>query len=612
MRWRLWPVALNAFRAPALVNATRLRSLTNTNVTRCGNAIAAVVLAAFAALWLSNLTVIWNPGAAPDFGFVVGTENHVITLTAGSSAEKAGLKLGDIVNPATLNDAILFNWMPPSHPAVGQRVTITVERAGHRILMTVAADPAPRLSAVNIMAFIISYLEIFVGVALGLMLVLARPSRMLWGFYLVTLNAVFFYGIYYPFGKLSPTWLETMSTATAALEVSTAFGFLIFCLRFPSDTPTGWRARLDSVAPYALIIFAALTVWINASPLDGPSDAFTKFIVVACVIATLVGSVSLALNYASARGPDRHRIKWVVLGTVCAFSAILLFSLGFFGVYDSVTWWSEMWSNALQCTLYVALPLAVAYAVMRHRVIDVRFVLSRSLVYGTIAAVLTLVIFGLDWLFSSKMPTSRFEVSTIAGVALLIGFTLNAVRQRIGNAADALFFGAWHRTQQRAEVLGDALRRAGSKTDLYGPLTRNLAEALSLASAALFERADDGGFVRVAAFRWPGSTLWHILPDDPLARRARERLQVTNIDSQQWREPEIPHGVARPAIMAPIAAGKDVAAVLLLGAHEDGSGFDPDELRLIRRLCADAGPVYAQRPSTRASQPSPLSEPLGG
>lgn len=109
---------------------------------------------------------------------------------------------------------------------------------------------------------------------------------------------------------------------------------------------------------------------------------------------------------------------------------------------------------------------------------------------------------------------------------------------------------------------------------------------------ALFERATDGGFGRVAADGWPARALWNILLDDPFVSRADARPSVTNIDSLQWRERRLPSGIARPVIMVPIIVGRRIGALLFCGAHVNGTGLNPEETRWIRGLAADAALVY--------------------
>ena len=109
-----------------------------------------------------------------------------------------------------------------------------------------------------------------------------------------------------------------------------------------------------------------------------------------------------------------------------------------------------------------------------------------------------------------------------------------------------MFFRQWRRSQEQADFVADAVRRAASRIDAYEPLTKGVAGAFPLASAALFEQAEDGGFVRVAAHGWPGGTTWHILPNDSLATRASEGRRILDIDALHLRETDLPAGVADP------------------------------------------------------------------
>jgi hypothetical protein len=251
------------------------------------------------------------------------------------------------------------------------------------------------------------------------------------------------------------------------------------------------------------------------------------------------------------------------------------------------------WLSSAFYAFFGVLPLTVAYAVLKHRVIDVRFVLVRSLAVGISAAIVAVVLVATGWLFGAKVPTTRVEATIYAMAILLVGFSLSAVRERIGRTIDALLFPQWHGAQERAHRVGAQVHSASSQAKLYEPLTAGIAGALSVASAALFERVnDDGGFVRVAAHGWLADTLWNILPDDSLVQRVAERKRATSLDVTWWLTPRLPSGVARPTRLFPFSSGADVPAILLVGAHINGSALDPDEVRIIGRICADASLVY--------------------
>jgi hypothetical protein len=558
------------------------------------NAVAALTVLIFAMWSLSYVSVIWNPGRYGDFGLTIGdfalpadNSSYLVTsLLAGYPAEKAGIKLGDRVDASMpVGDRAILTGNLAPHP--GEAVTIRISRGNERRTVALKAHPLAPLSTTAGLELAFQVVADFIFVAIGLMLVLVRPSRMTWGFYLFGFaTSIGVLPNNYPFSGVPTELWVGISLALDVVIAAGAVGFLAFCVRFPTNAPVGWLETIDSLTPYAFITLAVALLL----PVQVTRIMWNVWLAGIAAVCT-AGSVILAIRFFRAHGPERHRIRWVVFGITCAAVAIAVVVLSWAGPLASL----PGWLIGIVTLFIVAFPLTVAYAVIRHRVMDVRVVISRSLALGVVAAVVSLIVIGLDWLFSTRLPTSRFQTGTYFAIALLIGLSLNAGRQRITKIIDALFFRQWHRSQKQADAICDVIRRATSVADLYEPLTAGIKNALSLTSAALFERVEDGGFVRVAAIGWPPGTTWHILPDDPLVKRADERLRMVDIDSFEWHERDLPVGVARPSVMVPIAAGKRVPAILLYGAHNNGTVLDPDEIRNIRGIAADAGLLYGSR-----------------
>lgn len=572
------------------------------------NATTAVALALFALSCLASVDIVLNPSQYGYFGLTVHPPNSSVSggttigsVIPGSPAFLAGIKPGDSLQPPrALRDRLLL--LNALAVRAGEQMTITITRKGENRMVLLRASPAPpnfdlySFSSIPVskgdrVAAVLQVGEILVFLAVGLTLVLIRPSVMMWGFYLFATTIALFNWTSTYILDVPPNVYVVLVGISSFVIAGGAAGFLVFCLRFPTDTATGWRKPIDAAAPY---LAAFLLVLLVAGDVTGftfaPSATVGLINQVSDATSSIVyasGTLVLLISYFSAGGAERYRIKWVVLGLVCTSIALGFWELD---AHDLIS--PPDWLNNAFSLLYVLLPLAVGYAVIRHRVIDTRFVLSRSLVIGVMAAVVILVIVSVDWLFSTKLPSSRFEAAVYAGIALLVGFSLNAARQWIGKTIDALFFRQWHRTQEHAEAVAQAARRAASPADLHEPMTAGIGHALSLASAALFEHAEDGGFIRLAASGWPPGTLWHILPEHPLVRRACERARVVDIDNVKWNEGDVPAGAARPTVMVPIVTGKQVLAILLYGAHENGVGLDPDELRIIRELAADSGMIF--------------------
>jgi hypothetical protein len=567
------------------------------------NSVGAFALAAVAVSILSYVTVLWNPSHYGDVGLVVGSfalpaDNNswlVTSLVPGYPAAKAGIKVGDRIDASmSWRDQMILTGQVAPHP--GEEVTVQVMRGGERRALTLKARPLASLSAADGILLALQIAADAVFLVVGLALVLLRPSRMTWGFYLL---AVMIGGVntphstVYPISYLPTSWLRVLGLVEDVIAAAGVVGFLVFCLRFPANSPTGWRRLIDRFCPLLAGVLAAVFVSEDlGTQLILPAEV-TRHLwnvwLASMITIPILGDVVLLSAYFSSRGPEQYKIKWVVFGLLCTAIAIVAILLSWGGPLSGLP---GLFVGALG-VLVVVFPLTVAYAVIRHRVIDVRFVISRSLTVGTIVAILALIVIALDWLFAAMLPTTRFETAVYFGVAIFIGLSLNSGRQRISKTIDALFFRQWSLSQKQASGIADVIRHSTSKADLYEPLTAGIKGAFSLTSVALFERVEDGGFVRVAAAGWSVGTIWHILPNDPLIKRAYNRVRAVDIDSLQWGASDMPSGFARPVAMVPMVAGRQVLAILLLGAHENGTALAQDELRLILRLVEDACPVFA-------------------
>jgi hypothetical protein len=649
----------------------RSRHADKVRLQSIASAAVAIALAIFAGSFFTYAIVIWNPGYYGEFGLSASTPDAVDDIVRGSPADKAGIKVGDrVARPRMLHERLL---LLPVAPYPGERITLSILAGSHRRSVTLQARPLSPLPVTDRFQLLLKCIWQLIFLAVALALVLLRPTKMTWGFYLFAINLVLVVGppslvlSYAPEG-----WVVAAIIARDTIAPAGVAGFLIFCVRFPTDTSLGWRKVIEALAPFqATIISLGLLYADVVSVLFLPrigvfagvavgAAMLCTYLVATCALLTryfragdpdrremnwalvalisasilsthdlnpsrlvggwsvlgvfMLGTVVVLITYFGATGLERHRIKWVVFGFVCALCATavdFLYTFSFNLGTGSLT--TPPWQPSLLEVLYIALPLSVAYAVIRHRVIDLRFALSRALAAGAFAAIVVLLVLGIDWVFSTRLPASRFEAFVYAGLALLVGFWLNAARQSMGKAIDFLFFRQWYRTQEQAVTIADAMRHATSSTDIYRLLTAGIADAFSLASVALFERTEDGGFVRAAARGWPSGTLWHILPDDALVAHAADSARTVDVETLQWHEHEVPAGVARPTVMLPIASAKRVPAVLLFGSHRVGTALDRDELSAIRRACADAGLIYERRQTPSQWQTDshePQTEPV--
>ncbi len=555
------------------------------------NAVSACIVALFAVSYLTCLNVTWDPAYYGDFSGIDITDGRVLSVLPHSPAARAGFKTGDqlaAVQPFA-SRVLLINLR---YPRAGERFTVVVERAGRPVTLVAVAPPMTSLPVgpLIIKSLLLAALAIFI--ATSLTLVILRPGRMTWGFLLFSFVVVF------ESVWRDPTWLPTQwllpyLAVSDVLWAAGVVGFVLFCLNFPTDAPQRWARAIEAWAPFVVVVLAGLYTYQDIEyTVGGSKQAILHAIYLTCITieqaVLLLGSVILLVRCFKARGLERVKLKWIVPGVVLTTIGFLISGADSFNLLPP----NPALGDLLNLP-YVGAPLAVAYTVFHHRVIDIRFVLSRAIVLGILAGTASIVIAAADWLTSMQLPNSHLEMAIYVGLALLAGTSLNAGWKYLRKMIDAISFKHLQRVQELAAIVARTGHGSGSTAELFDPLTRGAAEALSLASVALFERVEDGGYVRVASFGWPRGTLWHILPDHPLNNDMVSVRRPKPIDAARCGDERLPSGLACPTMQVPILVGRTIVAVLLFGAHENGAALDPDELRFICIMAADSAPLYA-------------------
>ncbi|MGH8320224.1 MAG: GAF domain-containing protein [Steroidobacteraceae bacterium] len=161
----------------------------------------------------------------------------------------------------------------------------------------------------------------------------------------------------------------------------------------------------------------------------------------------LVPVALLYVGYQRADTADRTRLRWMLGGGA-------LFAFGFLVME------SDLFGRAASIGGEFALDLGLAaflYAILRHRVVDLTVVVSRTLVY----AMTTSLVLGLFALFESVIERTalghRASLMLELAVPLGLGFSLSTVHRRIDTLVDRLIF----RHQYQEEV---ALRRFANES----------------------------------------------------------------------------------------------------------------------------------------------------
>jgi len=163
--------------------------------------------------------------------------------------------------------------------------------------------------------------------------------------------------------------------------------------------------------------------------------------------ATLVISVAaVVVRFARSSGDERLQLKWFATAAVLVVAAMIPAMLT-----NSVV------ATVLQNLAFLGLYAAIGIAVLKYRLYEIDIVISKAVLYGTLAAFITAVYVGLVAGVGTLVGNQRSPLlSALAATVVAVAF--QPVRQRAGRLANRVVYG---KRATPYQVLSDFARRIG-------------------------------------------------------------------------------------------------------------------------------------------------------
>ena len=530
---------------------------------------------------------IWTP--IGQFGYYLNGDDVVQYVAGGSPAAKAGIQVGDIVDLQSTPPRFRYYAAEAGTLEAGQSITLAIKHDGSSRLITLVA--APQATETYYAAYRVAVLCIAVlYIALGAVLVLLRPGLMTWGFFFYCVaNAPFtFYcaSLFFPY-----PWPYIEYPLQWALNSAGIVGLIVFALCFLREPLKGWRSSMLRAMPWLLAALVAygtyftyLWGWVGGPP----GELFTRVYVAIPALLLLAVMCLFVDTYIQARGQDRQRILWVVVAF--GVNLAIQFAYSYLGVY----WPGEpLWVAHVMQLSTVMVPLAVVYAVVKHRIIDITFVVSRTLVFGILTTILVGAFSIIDWFFTDYLRLARLGTIAEVGAVVAFGLWFNALHRRVDTFIDATFFRQRHKAEMQLARDAAALPLAPTTSAVAHFLVSEPVHALMLASAALFRRNSDGIFGREQSEGWGADDISRLgAEDDPLLMLAQTAGGPLSLYDHRWRTEAVPAGAACPVLALPIMVRRELVAIVFFGSHIHGEGLDPDEIKALAGLQTGAAAAY--------------------
>jgi hypothetical protein len=204
-------------------------------------------------------------------------------------------------------------------------------------------------------------------------------------------------------------------------------------------------------------------------------------------VLIFVASASLVVRLHHARGVERQQIKWVAYAGALGGGA----SLPTYTVLEAVDLrWLQLIGHVSALIGIVGVPTAVGIAILRYRLYDIDILINRTLVYGSLTAMLLGLYFGGIVLSQRLIVLLTGQQSTLAVVAstLLIAALFNPLRRRLQSFIDRRFYRGKYDARKTLERFSAQLRDETDLDALSEDLVGVVRETMQPAHASLWLR----------------------------------------------------------------------------------------------------------------------------
>jgi hypothetical protein len=222
-----------------------------------------------------------------------------------------------------------------------------------------------------------------------------------------------------------------------------------------------------------------------------PAIAGLEVVMAVLFLGFLLSSVvSLVVRFRRSQGQERQQMKWLTYAAATVVGMILLTNLL---EAANLVFLSEM-AGLVADLLIAGIPVGVGIAVLRYRLYDIDVVINRTLVYGSLTALLALVylggVTGTQAIFRTLTGDQEQPQLAIVVSTLIIAALFNPLRRRIQGFIDRSFYRRKYDARKTLEAFSAQLRNETALEALSDDLVGVVRETMQPAHVSLWLRDD--------------------------------------------------------------------------------------------------------------------------
>lgn len=405
-----------------------------------------------------------------------------------------------------------------------------------------------------------------------------------------------------PNPQLALLWSKLLNSFILLIPLT--FAGFIFAFQFLGNRKTLFLLLLTLTVPFLLSIWTTTLFVAGVMPkysLNYFTVAGPLFKVFAIYFLSTVVIVN-ALLFVKMRkesGLRRIQFNYLLLALGVGF---LVGSLGFVA-----TFWRFRFPviGNIGSLLYVSI---VAYAILRHRLLDIEVIIRRGFIYSTLVAITAGVyasaIFLAEPLLKTFIPNSRFVAILIASVFVAAGF--KAIEGALTNFTDRYFFRKKYNYQHVLKEWSEALTLLTDIDRLGKLVSRIVARTMRIKCSALlvldpksarysfrgsegemkpFDRTEITMNHPLVEYLNKRDTavileeIEHLLNTDQAPKGSADELRGLRDDMKKYHA-----AAAIPSYSRPRTEQRRMVAILLLGEKLSGDPYTSEDISLLASL----------------------------
>jgi hypothetical protein len=513
----------------------------------------------------------------------------ITTVDVDSPAWRAGLRPGDSIGCIDTRDYVILST--PFHQELGAyepdpiRLCITTVVPVRHIEFLATPGPQSTPFYANTTLEVLRLFSYVVFLFVGCALVILRPSVMTWLLFGYCLSVAPVGAAYVALTVWPPQAYDAMMAVLSPTSALSAAFLFLFALLVPEERiPRDWRGWLfwaAAIGTIALIVGNAIyrmSVFGFLTPLNPTHRLLSNAMTFGVIV--VIGARLLKMDSAA-----RARFWWVAVAIVIGI------------VTNEVRQGTESFTPAIFGMLTVIMPLTLVYAIVRRHVIDIRFVISKAVVYGVLMTAIFGLIAAADWAATRFLAELRVALALDAVIAIGLGIMMHRLTPILEGWVDSVIYRKKHSAEIYLRRLARTLPRAEREETIDRALVVDPYDELDLTMAALLRRHGNTFTIALSA-GLEGAALALDRDDDVVRFLVTERSCV-HLDGLNDRVAATFAGLGSPTVAIPIFNGDELFGFVLYGVHRDGTRLDPEEASLLETLAESAGQAYVRVENSR-------------